>query len=258
MRIISKFKDYYDCIQAYGHDDYCIFQRVKNKTTIDNFEYPVLNELVVLPLHFETNSSEINIKIKWLLYCGNLIPFLMLKAKDAYDGSGFYLYDINDVGKLFSFIEKEYGIKERTHIESMFNSNKKNKDCIYAWRFHFYKHDVKRLFEMTSILNSSDILLNAEVPIGILNKKKGTRRYYDDEINHRTRIKWELNTNPTLSAIQFYKHKHNLEAFTDIENYITQQLGGNSPTIIEVSNKNKIVKHGFDLKTSFRKPKQRK
>jgi hypothetical protein len=46
-------------------------------------------------------------------------------------------------------------------------------------------------------------------------------------------------------------------AFQSIQSYISGILGTKENDIIEISNNSKIVKAGFDLKTSFRKDKKK-
>ena len=48
-----------------------------------------------------------------------------------------------------------------------------------------------------------------------------------------------------------------LAAFQLIQSYISGVLGAKENDIIEVDNTSKILKVGFDLKTSFRKDKQK-
>ena len=47
-------------------------------------------------------------------------------------------------------------------------------------------------------------------------------------------------------------------AFQEIEMYISGVLGINNKPTVEISDKNKIVGRGFDLKYSFRKDPEKK
>jgi hypothetical protein len=74
---------------------------------------------------------------------------------------------------------------------------------------------------------------------------------------------WNLYTpnftiNGPLSIFQFYKAVDPYSAFQSLQSYISGVLGTSENPTIEVSNNTKIVKAGFDLKTSFRKDKATK
>jgi hypothetical protein len=62
--------------------------------------------------------------------------------------------------------------------------------------------------------------------------------------------------NPKLSDLKFYQYKDAYSAFQDIQSYISGVLGIDATPTIELSDKSKIIKAGFDPKTAFRKGKQ--
>lgn len=62
--------------------------------------------------------------------------------------------------------------------------------------------------------------------------------------------------NPVLKEIEFYKKIDSFTAFQELSMFISGIMGGKSPCMIEISNDDKIAKHGFD-KYSFRKEKKR-
>jgi hypothetical protein len=61
--------------------------------------------------------------------------------------------------------------------------------------------------------------------------------------------------NPNLKELQFPKYKDAYSAFQEIQGYISGILGAADRPTIELSDRSKILKAGFDLKTSFRKGK---
>ncbi len=68
--------------------------------------------------------------------------------------------------------------------------------------------------------------------------------------------KVEVTKDVNLGRYQFHKQLNAFEAYQQLENYVSTVFGMQVPKIIEVSNKEKIVKAGFDLTTSFRKEKE--
>jgi hypothetical protein len=62
--------------------------------------------------------------------------------------------------------------------------------------------------------------------------------------------------NPNLKDLQFQKYKDAYSTFQDLQSYISGILGITTPETIELSDRSKIIKAGFDPKISFRKGKQ--
>lgn len=78
---------------------------------------------------------------------------------------------------------------------------------------------------------------------------------------HRTPQKLEtlqapFKLNPNLKDLQFQKYKDAYSTFQDLQSYISGILGITTPDTIELSDRSKIIKAGFDPKISFRKGKQ--
>ncbi len=66
----------------------------------------------------------------------------------------------------------------------------------------------------------------------------------------------KFTVDPNLAAFKFFKYQDAFTAFQEIQSYLAGVLGSPEPSTIEVSDRSKIIKSGFDLKTSFRKRKQ--
>jgi len=62
--------------------------------------------------------------------------------------------------------------------------------------------------------------------------------------------------NPVLKDIEFYKVIDSVTAFQEVSMFISGVLGGNSPEMVQLEDKELIQKHGFN-KLSFRKEKQK-
>ena len=66
----------------------------------------------------------------------------------------------------------------------------------------------------------------------------------------------KFTVNPNLTAFRFFKYKDAFTTFQEIQSYLSGVLGSPEKELIEVSDRSKIIKSGFDLKTSFRNRKQ--
>lgn len=246
MKIISKFNDYYDCIQAYGYDDSCQYIR-KNKTIkIDVFDYPKLKQLLRIPYGLTVDNVFIDVKI--LFYCGEIIPYLHLRGSirtSIQDIPDVFIYSINDIDKIFDFIEKCNDKKYRLVCEERYKLKSTS-----SWNDSFTHDVIEEIFMAHELYDGNDILIDAHVPLGHIHINN---EFHLNTWTDPTRMKIGFDTNISLTNINFYSHKSHMVVFTDIRNYITQQLGGNSPKMVEISNTNKIIKGGFDTKLSFRK-----
>ena len=61
--------------------------------------------------------------------------------------------------------------------------------------------------------------------------------------------------NPNLKDLHFHKYKDSYSTFQDIQSYLSGILGIAQHPTLELSDRSKILKAGFDPKTSFRKGK---
>jgi hypothetical protein len=89
--------------------------------------------------------------------------------------------------------------------------------------------------------------------------KSSFKNYYDAAAGAGvdTSVMPKFTVNTPLSIFQFYKVFDPYSAFQAVQSYVSGVLGGSENPMIEVSNAIKIVKAGFDLKTSFRKDKEK-
>lgn len=62
--------------------------------------------------------------------------------------------------------------------------------------------------------------------------------------------------NPPPQALGFYKQMQAWEVWQEVETWIGGVMPGQCSPMVELNNESKIEKAGFDLKTSFRKPKE--
>ena len=74
---------------------------------------------------------------------------------------------------------------------------------------------------------------------------------------HVKENKKKIIINPNLKEFKFYKVIDSFQAFQEIQMFIGGVLGSNENEMIEIADKYKIKKHGFD-KWSFRKEPQKK
>lgn len=85
--------------------------------------------------------------------------------------------------------------------------------------------------------------------------------YIDKQSNYqdnrgRWRHKVTIETNPSLKAIGFQKVKDAFTAYQELDSYIFGVLGVDANPIVQTSDKDRLVAHGFDNRVSFRNMKR--
>ena len=229
MLIKSSFKDYYDTTSGMGVDPSVIYVREPNKVQAETNFYA--KDLPFLERYDDAsiaawNSRELK-QFHIIGFCGQHIV-CVTNSKHENDVQYSKAYFGDDILALAWSKEKRHRqISERQAIE----------DCVR--QFHGKKDD--SLFKQ---FNAPVFHIDIDGPLTKYEQKNAglyTPQY---------------NVNICLKMFQFVKFKDAYTAFQDIQSYISGVLGSAENPIVEVSNATKIVKAGFDLKTSFRKDKK--
>jgi len=215
VRIISKFKDYYDCLQTH---DSLIFQRKQTVIKYDGTNLEWDRDL-------DTIADNFNIII--IGFCGKLYPALYTTKMVV--GGSYVLdkvfYEYNDVME-----------------EIIDNSEETKRYYQYFWIRNKQKRRERKLKDLQLVF------------------KKDYSRYSGHFLKYTTPIflaeKDCLTINPQLSAYSFYKKFDVNQAFQEVEMYLGSILCANEDRLPPVSNNNMIEAKGFNLKSSFRKPKK--
>jgi hypothetical protein len=235
LRIISSFHDYYDSLTNFGGIDKSkVF--VREERNIPSELHPNLK--------FDRSSSD------------KLIKLLHSREQDI-NGIPTVSIDFNRFSKVNSFIVIFAGIIYpgiKVHLESTpgiclwEDSYHYNKDSVLDKLKGLYvcspyrEAEIEKLFKFTGSILARDWAI--ENKISIVTDVESCDR--------RGRTWW---TNPMLSRIGFQKALDPYTAFQELELFIGGVLTENKE-IYQVPNDIKIQQAGFDLKTSFRKPKQ--
>lgn len=232
MLIISKDKDYYDSVaHSKGVDKTIVYRRNNKELAVPEFyvKYNSINDF-----YFPRYENRNNIKNKLqsfdthlVGFCGKLYPLIIA---------------IYSTSELYSSGTRTEYIYDRSTIESMVDS-------------YCPDHTKRNNQKYFALLNNSKILnvfADHKCPVFLLKSRRlsfWNTVYYSGE---------NLELNPNLKKIEFFKVLDTYTAFQELEMYISGVLGVDSQKTIEVSDKSKIEGHGFDYKTSFRKEKQTK
>ena len=239
MKIISKFKDFYDYkVTKYGVDEKLIYNR---KTCCDyykiRFQYLNLHKNVPEKVSVEDFDNILKEHIKFfnktnhnkILIVGEKIVHLFFTEDGVY--THFDIKNENDLRKLNDFqYKKEITFKDgkKFNIFSKFGNDWDN----------LLSFNRKKL--ITYDIDKDDIILNEPMLlIELIGKSKSSRYLYI----------YKFTYNPILSKLGVYIDEDFI--WQSLVEFLSNKRSEKeiSP---EVSNGNKILSKGFDLKTSFR------
>lgn len=249
MRIFSKFHDYYDKALGYGIDPNITYERKEEEITeLIKKRYDLKDKVQkihddVFDFRMEKiNSSELKVEAKTVvLFCGRVYFCIKIgyKIKD-------YPYDrfVTEFIYTFDAFEKAITLHSKINLEhgittGIFDGTK-SKLVTIARRF-------RMLFEKQGTVSSTAVDLHFELDAPII--------AFDYDLIYIYSKKIKAYKNRCLKNMDFYKIVDPFTAFQELSMFIGGVMGGKSPSMIEVTDKDRIAKHGFD-KFSFRKEKQ--
>ena len=228
MKIISPFKDYYDNVSHQYRDDELLFIRKPNTKP---FKKDIRVPSYARDLKGKPHDARLEFQV--IGFCGHLYPVLAVSHAYSwgYSATGFEKFH------LYSLDEYDEAIKR-------FNFQVA-KDSTWRWRtydFDTSKKDVKEFFELKD-KDLLDVFEQEQTPIFI----------YTHE-NREPVIK----TNHFLKPFDFVKIKDPYTAHQELAMYVGGVLRQPERPMVQITDADKIHKHGFD-KWSFRKlPTKRK
>ena len=249
MRIISKEKDYYDRYGTFDKNDNVWIRKIK-KNDLDDYSNPTslkvkkdiddfivksnLISCAILPLKDEIPSGFLNTELSfgYISFCGSLKPFVRVSNVNSIENNSFshVFYDI-DTFKRFCHKQKlTNAINCSIRLSCIFfnNSNFLSKNKIIYKVSSFLKQRVD-LEDLNQLFLSPIVVIENNSVV----------------------------SDATLKNYDFIKLFTPDICFQSIEMYINNNLL-TIDSREEFSDLDKIVSHGFDKKTSFRKSKIKK
>ena len=249
MLIIKKYYDYYDTAMGIdGIDKTCVYSRIPKLVPANKmFEGEKVNWSRG-PYYYDAERYRFNRPPKgepYLImpfvigFCGKTYVGYLFRWEKPFQpmlGSTEYtqeiVYDIEDFFKYKQFNKR-----------GKFSSGKQDEDIVtkYYTKFHNKPHQKLFVEHHTPIfvMDFGTNLMNLDVEY----KEPG---YY-----------WNrpfLMINPILKDYQFYQIMNAAQTFQEIQMYLQGVLGNKEKEIVEISEKDKLLQHGFDPKWSFRNP----
>ena len=238
MKIISKFKDFYDYkVAKYGVDEKLVYTR---KTYYEYFQ-ALIGKINNINIDYRISESEFNKNFKddtkaideknihKILFIGEKLIHLFFTENGVY--THFDIKNEENLRKLTNFeYRKEVTFKdgEKFSIYSRFRSD---------WDY-LLSYNRKKLINLN--INKDDIILNEPIVLIELIGESNSNRYL---------YIYKFTYNPYLSKLGIYLDEDFI--WQSLVEFLSNKRSEKEITP-EVSNENKILSKGFDLKTSFR------
>ena len=242
MKIISKFKDFYDYkVVKYGVDEKLIYTR---KTYCEYFQV-LIGNIKNINIDYRISEDNFNKNFKddtKIIDEKNIHKILVLGEKLVhlfFTENGVYTHFDAKKLEVSKGIYQYYYSKEIT-----FNDGRNFEiytDFGYAWD-KLFSYDRKKFFSSMKI-DKSDIIFNEPMLlIEYFGESYGKNLKYHSSV-------YKFTYNPNLSQIGVYIDEDFI--WQSLVEFLSNKRSEKeiSP---EVSNENKILSKGFDLKTSFR------
>ncbi len=257
MRIHSKHKDYYDSALGYGIDPNCHYVRKEDEFKApsgpsrlgERSEYNDIEKMEFLETFLKTKPTQTRYRddssrIETALTHGFLFCGKMYVCIEFTTGAGktLWAYSADDVLSII----KIYGSKlelanwNGKKIDKWSSSSREFGGPYFRYGIYNKEH-MKKFFEIYQAVERKEFMdYHHDIGIPVM--------MFTNQV---------LVYNPVLADYKFYKIVDAFQAFQELSMFISGVLGGNSPKMVEISDKIRIAKHGFN-EMSFRKEKELK
>lgn len=226
MRIISKFKDYYDGLMDYSNDRLNrVWLRKKEEFFIPKFRLKEIDKS-----HFYWGYK---IHMFYLVVAGKVYPVLRYAEEGKLEKFKF-----NASGYRYYFTLEDFDKEHPEQTRSRYNSKSAN----VGYEKGKIKDDWKDFFKEYSDL--TELCLEFKTPVFVIKRE-------------RTKDKdgFKCITNINLKDIEFYKVMDPYTVYQELDMFMSNVMVNDEMPPSPMSDLEKIDSHGFDRKISFRKGK---
>jgi len=241
MKLISKFRDYYDNIQSYGYDSNIIYIRNPNIITIPNIikDKNIISETST-GTYFGKTIYNINppyIKMETIptIFCGKLyIGFKINYGIKKIWENGIY------ITKNHKTIEYNYDkILEIINLNDKFKKWFNEKVYLCTTKLN---NKIKEMLSLNGTSYGMDLCIKYNTPIISLLDIDNVKNYY---------------SNANLYDLSFYKIMDPYTAYQEIEMFISSILVKPDKEPWPISDKLKAETHGFNNYSFRKRPEKR-
>lgn len=236
MRIISKFRDYYDCGQRMGVDRELVFFR----ETKDG-------DIISLP------ACDVLMHKDYIVYNGPFCVRSILCTPIVFCGALYWRWQASVHSASAAVVEfacSEEALKQLLYVKyGLLKQNTKS---------HWHSERIKTFKEKAENFNWQEQHLRHHSPV------LSFRYLTTEENKHRAPMRdysqgeYRIVVNPSLLECGFFQEKDPFQAYQEISMYLGGVLGSEGNDMVQLTDSEVHQKHGFD-KWSFRRmPQKRK
>lgn len=249
MRILSKFRDFYDGVQRYGADDGLIYLRDQadgeKPLSLPDDVCKFVQRGAKEPSKVSYKGNEYTLKYEdcGLLFCGTFYPKVRCTVH--------YNEYVRALGSTQTHVLAEaYGITRlaaETDARGKLSLPEPAPPKLRA--YNPYGGDFRTFQDMLAIVQQVDWLaVHQEYGAPVL-AFESKETYTAGRWSRKTIVK----RNPSLLAAGFATEKNAVAAYQEIAMYLGGVMISNGRDMVELNNAERITKHGFD-EWSFRRP----
>ncbi len=248
MRIISKYKDFYDNITAYGVDMSQVFVReqsiidetiqlITEQKTLNDF----LRDLSILANPYNRKGFYVEV----LYFCGKIYPIYFKDSSSFIDRRSANIHQYHVIGGTQDFLNEALNNKDIEITNLLFGS--------ISLPYNLSRED--KLLKTTQHIQS---ICDNQLVVDCIKQfsKKHKLAYFLSRFSYQNmelKSDVSIHTYPELKVLKLSSIIDGMQAFQQIEQYLFTDLSINERPMIELSDKIKASKHGHDGKYSFKK-----
>ena len=259
MKIVSKYKDFYDGAQALGIDKTLIYKRFQNTYEVENFsKFSEFNESIWKNLpepymisptgeFYHTANELISIEYSSIGFCGKLYPYIRFVKKIN-----------NAIVSRSTFYNGKKADDFMVKLQSKFSK--------LEFMSEFYRCEKPTEKELNEYLDTdafnkerTDWFQKVNSPTFVFNEEpyKKDQENNFKKVANKSSLGYVL-TNPILKEFEFYKVMDNYTCYQTLSQYLGGVLTDREIIKDNLTDLQKVAQHGFDKKYGFRtRPKKK-
>lgn len=245
MKIVSPFKDYYDCGQKYDQDRTVVWVRNKEEIRVDartKYPFPRCDASANRYHYWRCSDDQLKCTEYIVGFCGKIYPVVRLK-KDRNDDWTF-CFNLDDVD---AFIEGNY---KKVEVQTYHLTDRKYRSHHNRRWFRHQRHvSFEKFFRACAEQQDKfeELFREHHTPVFV----SDPRDMYKRELKCRL-----MTINASLRELGFVRVFDPHTAYQELSMYYGGVLGQPTMPMPQISDKDMLESKGFN-KFSFRKDKQK-
>ena len=224
MRIISKFKDYYDSAMGMGVDNTLIYKRKTESLDLKKDFPNMAHKTFKVTINKHSHHGHVGV----IFFCGKSYPFICYQIVDYNKTPDHYYKTFFSIDEFLTHIKKEN--------KEMYENN----TTTSKWRWN---KTIRECFNILKETNPTEMHFEHKTPIILVEPT------YEK--------KMEFTVNPKLKELGFFKVFDSYSAFQEIDMYISGVLGDIENKMVKISDKEKALKQGYHKYSFKTRPKDK-